>query len=147
MKLRSEASIYHNETCSEDKDKSFLLFLLHFKPRKKRFSGRKMVSLAIPQSEASSTGMSQIDEYISSSPTYQQVPDFQRVQITGDYASGVSCSWTLAAGKTLSFTVSALPFLPFLLREVLAHLPWVTYHCISKAICRDLYFCLASLFL
>nr|KAF6304592.1 adenosine monophosphate deaminase 1 [Pipistrellus kuhlii] len=58
--------------------------------RKKRFSGRKTVNLAIPQSETSSARMSQIDEYISSSPTYQEVPDFQRVQITGDYASGVT---------------------------------------------------------
>lgn len=59
--------------------------------------------------------MSQIDEYISSSPTYQEVPDFQRVQITGDYASGVSCSWSLTAGKTLSLIVSAsyFPPLPF----------------------------------
>eukprot|EP00071_Canis_lupus_P027019 XP_022260576.1 AMP deaminase 1 isoform X2 [Canis lupus familiaris] len=58
--------------------------------RKRRFKGRKTVNLSIPQSEASSTKLSHIDEYISSSPTYQTVPDFQRVQITGDYASGVT---------------------------------------------------------
>uniref|UniRef100_A0A8C9I8E0 AMP deaminase n=1 Tax=Piliocolobus tephrosceles TaxID=591936 RepID=A0A8C9I8E0_9PRIM len=56
--------------------------------RKKRFQGRKTVNLSIPLSETSSTKLSHIDEYISSSPTYQTVPDFQRVQITGDYASG-----------------------------------------------------------
>ncbi|EPY74500.1 AMP deaminase 1 [Camelus ferus] len=58
--------------------------------RKKRFFGRKTVSLSVPQSETTSTQLSRIDEYISSSPTYQTVPDFQRVQITGDYASGVT---------------------------------------------------------
>nr|XP_010342354.2 AMP deaminase 1 isoform X3 [Saimiri boliviensis boliviensis] len=57
--------------------------------RKKRFQGRKTVNLSIPLSETSSTKLSHIDEYISS-PTYQTVPDFQRVQITGDYASGVT---------------------------------------------------------
>ncbi|XP_032947833.1 AMP deaminase 1 isoform X3 [Rhinolophus ferrumequinum] len=58
--------------------------------RKRRFFGRKTVNLSVPQSETSSTKMSQFDEYISSSPMYQTVPDFQRVQITGDYASGVT---------------------------------------------------------
>lgn len=90
-------------------------FFFLFKPRKKRFFGRKTINLSVPQSETSSTKMSQIDEYISSSPTYQEVPDFQRVQITGDYASGVSSSWSLTAGKTLCLIVSAsyLPPLPF----------------------------------
>ncbi|XDA70334.1 hypothetical protein R6Z07F_000709 [Ovis aries] len=58
--------------------------------RKRRFFGRKTISLSVPQTETSSTKLSLIDEYISSSPTYQTVPDFQRVQITGDYASGVT---------------------------------------------------------
>ncbi|VTJ92294.1 Hypothetical predicted protein, partial [Marmota monax] len=57
---------------------------------KKRFQGRKTVNLSIPISETSSTKLSHIDECISSSPTYENVPDFQRVQITGDYASGVT---------------------------------------------------------
>ncbi|KAK7810451.1 hypothetical protein U0070_002847 [Myodes glareolus] len=58
--------------------------------RKRRFRGRKTVNLSIPQSETSSTKLSHIEEFISSSPTYESVPDFQRVQITGDYASGVT---------------------------------------------------------
>ncbi|XP_054368643.1 AMP deaminase 1 isoform X4 [Mirounga angustirostris] len=57
--------------------------------RKKRSHGQKTINLSIPQSETSSTKLSHINEYISS-PTYQTVPDFQRVQITGDYASGVT---------------------------------------------------------
>nr|XP_035944397.1 AMP deaminase 1 isoform X2 [Halichoerus grypus] len=57
--------------------------------RKKRSHGQKTINLSIPQSETSSTKLSHISEYISS-PTYQTVPDFQRVQITGDYASGVT---------------------------------------------------------
>ncbi|XP_060057819.1 AMP deaminase 1 isoform X3 [Erinaceus europaeus] len=56
--------------------------------RKKRFLGRKTVNLSVPQNETS-TKLSYIEEYISSSPAYKKVPDFQRVQITGDYASGV----------------------------------------------------------
>uniref|UniRef100_F6R4B7 AMP deaminase n=1 Tax=Monodelphis domestica TaxID=13616 RepID=F6R4B7_MONDO len=58
--------------------------------RKKRFGSRKTVTFSVPQSETSSTKLSHIEEYISSSPVYQTVPDFQRVQITGDYASGVT---------------------------------------------------------
>ena len=115
-----------------------------FKPRKKRFHGRKTVNLSIPQSEASSTKLSHIDEYISSSPTYQTVPDFQRVQITGDYASGVSCFFpsNVAAGKTQLDCFSFLTFLPFLLRKVLVHLSFAVLHyCISILICHDLYFC------
>ncbi|KAL0603617.1 AMP deaminase 1 [Plecturocebus cupreus] len=56
---------------------------------KKHFQGRKTVNLSIPLSETSSTKLSHSDEYISS-PTYQTVPDFQRVRITGDYASGAT---------------------------------------------------------
>ncbi|XP_067583455.1 AMP deaminase 1 isoform X3 [Pseudorca crassidens] len=58
--------------------------------RKKRSFGQRTISLSVPQSETSSTKLSHIDEYISSSPTYETVPDFQRVQITGDYSSGVT---------------------------------------------------------
>ncbi|XP_033052862.1 LOW QUALITY PROTEIN: AMP deaminase 1 [Trachypithecus francoisi] len=75
-----QAHIFHLETLSTSIEAR----------RKKRFQGRKTVNLSIPLSETSSTKLSHIDEYISSSPTYQTVPDFQRVQITGDYASGVT---------------------------------------------------------
>uniref|UniRef100_A0A2K5JRQ3 AMP deaminase n=2 Tax=Colobus angolensis palliatus TaxID=336983 RepID=A0A2K5JRQ3_COLAP len=75
-----QAHIFHLETLSTSIEAK----------RKKRFQGRKTVNLSIPLSETSSTKLSHIDEYISSSPTYQTVPDFQRVQITGDYASGVT---------------------------------------------------------
>lgn len=51
----------------------------------------KTIALAVPL--AQKTGLSTIDEIISTSPQYQSVPDFQRVQITGDYASGVGISW------------------------------------------------------
>ncbi|KAJ8784745.1 hypothetical protein J1605_008096 [Eschrichtius robustus] len=60
------------------------------RPRKKRFFGHKTISLSVPQSETSSTTLPHIDEYSSPSPAYQTVPDFQRVQITGDYSSGVT---------------------------------------------------------
>lgn len=130
------------------KSKIHPFIFLNFKPRKRRFFGRKTVNLSIPQSETSSTKMSHIDEYISSSPTYQTVPDFQRVQITGDYASGVSHSlvpppWDVAAGKT-AWLFQLLTFLYFLLRKVLAHLFFVILHsCISTPMCHGLYFCLA----
>ncbi|PNJ46222.1 AMPD1 isoform 2 [Pongo abelii] len=75
-----QAHVFHLETLSTSTEAR----------RKKRFQGRKTVNLSIPLSETSSTKLSHIDEYISSSPTYQTVPDFQRVQITGDYASGVT---------------------------------------------------------
>uniref|UniRef100_A0A8C5L8B7 AMP deaminase n=1 Tax=Jaculus jaculus TaxID=51337 RepID=A0A8C5L8B7_JACJA len=58
--------------------------------RKKHFQGRKTVNLSIPRSETSPTKLAQLDEFISSSSSYENVPDFQRVQITGDYASGVT---------------------------------------------------------
>uniref|UniRef100_A0A8C8ZT46 AMP deaminase n=1 Tax=Prolemur simus TaxID=1328070 RepID=A0A8C8ZT46_PROSS len=74
-----QAHIFHLETLSTSTEGR----------RKKRFFGRKTVNLSIPLSETSSTKLSHIDECISS-PTYQTVPDFQRVQITGDYASGVT---------------------------------------------------------
>lgn len=59
--------------------------------RKKHLLSLKTIALAIPL--AQKTGLSTIDEVISTSPHYQSVPDFQRVQITGDYASGVGISW------------------------------------------------------
>ncbi|XP_005389061.1 PREDICTED: AMP deaminase 1 isoform X1 [Chinchilla lanigera] len=75
-----QAHIFHKETLSTPLDGR----------RKRRFQGRKTVNLSIPLSETSSTKLSHIDECISSSSTYETVPDFQRVQITGDYASGVT---------------------------------------------------------
>lgn len=53
----------------------------------------KTIALAVPLAQKTTTGLSTIDEVISTSPQYQSVPDFQRVQITGDYASGVGISW------------------------------------------------------
>uniref|UniRef100_A0A8C3RS36 AMP deaminase n=1 Tax=Chelydra serpentina TaxID=8475 RepID=A0A8C3RS36_CHESE len=57
--------------------------------RKKRIS-LKTIALALPMTQTSATRLSTIDEFIAASPLYQAVPDFQRVQITGDYASGVT---------------------------------------------------------
>ncbi|KAL0605191.1 AMP deaminase 1 [Plecturocebus cupreus] len=74
-----QAHIFHLDTLSTSIEAS----------RKKHFQGQKTVNLPIPLSETSSTKLSHSDEYISS-PTYQTVPDFQRVQITRDYASGVT---------------------------------------------------------
>uniref|UniRef100_A0A8C6S1G2 AMP deaminase n=1 Tax=Nannospalax galili TaxID=1026970 RepID=A0A8C6S1G2_NANGA len=81
-----QAHIFHMESLSMSSDGR----------RKRRFQGRKTVNLSIPQSETSSTKLSHIEELISSSPTYESVPDFQRVQITGDYASG---EWKPQGGK------------------------------------------------
>ncbi|NWV01803.1 AMPD1 deaminase, partial [Upupa epops] len=58
--------------------------------RKKRLQRMKTIALAVPVAQKSITKMFTIDEVISTSPLYQTVPEFQRVQITGDYASGVT---------------------------------------------------------
>ncbi|KAM9217214.1 AMP deaminase 1 [Leptosomus discolor] len=58
--------------------------------RKKQLLRMKTIALAVPVAKQSITRLSTIDEVISTSPLYQTVPDFQRVQITGDYASGVT---------------------------------------------------------
>ncbi|XP_062461664.1 AMP deaminase 1 isoform X3 [Pezoporus occidentalis] len=58
--------------------------------RKKRLFRMKTIALAVPVAHKSITKLSAIEEVISTSPLYQTVPDFQRVQITGDYASGVT---------------------------------------------------------
>ncbi|NXU75124.1 AMPD1 deaminase, partial [Oreotrochilus melanogaster] len=58
--------------------------------RRKRLVHLKTIALAIPVAQKSITRLSDIDEVISTSPLYQAVPHFQRVQITGDYASGVA---------------------------------------------------------
>lgn len=49
----------------------------------------KTIALAVPVAQKSVTKLSTIEDVISTSALYQTVPDFQRVQITGDYASGV----------------------------------------------------------
>ncbi|KFO82682.1 AMP deaminase 1, partial [Cuculus canorus] len=58
--------------------------------KRKRLLRLKTIALAVPVAHKSTTKLSTIDEVISASPLYQTVPDFQRVQITGDYASGVT---------------------------------------------------------
>ncbi|KFP23390.1 AMP deaminase 1, partial [Colius striatus] len=58
--------------------------------RKKRLLRMKTIALALPVAQKSVTKLSVIDEVISTSSVYQTVPEFQRVQITGDYASGVT---------------------------------------------------------
>uniref|UniRef100_A0A8C4TNM9 AMP deaminase n=1 Tax=Falco tinnunculus TaxID=100819 RepID=A0A8C4TNM9_FALTI len=58
--------------------------------RRKRLLRLKTIALAVPVAQKSITSLSALDEVISTSPVYQTVPDFQRVQITGDYASGVT---------------------------------------------------------
>ncbi|XP_009871170.1 PREDICTED: AMP deaminase 1, partial [Apaloderma vittatum] len=58
--------------------------------RKKRLLRMNTIALAVPVAQKSLTRLSTIDEVISTTPLYQTVPDFQRVQITGDYASGVT---------------------------------------------------------
>uniref|UniRef100_A0A8D0L4U3 AMP deaminase n=1 Tax=Sphenodon punctatus TaxID=8508 RepID=A0A8D0L4U3_SPHPU len=61
--------------------------------RKKRHLRLKTIALVVPVAGKSATkplSMSTIDEVMSSTPLYQAVPEFQRVQITGDYAAGVT---------------------------------------------------------
>ncbi|NXC15431.1 AMPD1 deaminase, partial [Corythaeola cristata] len=58
--------------------------------RKKHRLRLKTIALAVPVAQKSITRLSTIEEVISTSSLYQTVPDFQRVQITGDYASGVT---------------------------------------------------------
>ncbi|XP_053249535.1 AMP deaminase 1 isoform X1 [Podarcis raffonei] len=58
--------------------------------RKKRLLRLKTIALLVPTAGKSSTKLSTLDEVISSSASYQAVPQFQRVQITGDYAAGVT---------------------------------------------------------
>ncbi|NXE38325.1 AMPD1 deaminase, partial [Ptilorrhoa leucosticta] len=51
---------------------------------------QKMTTLAMPVAPRSVPSQAVADEASSTCPQYQTVPDFQRVQITGDYASGVT---------------------------------------------------------
>ncbi|KYO48381.1 suppression of tumorigenicity 5 protein isoform B [Alligator mississippiensis] len=50
----------------------------------------KTIALVMPVAKRSSTKLSTIDEVMSTSSLYQAVPNFQRVQTTCDYASGVT---------------------------------------------------------
>ncbi|KFV64000.1 AMP deaminase 1, partial [Dryobates pubescens] len=58
--------------------------------RKKRLLRSQTIAFAVPGSQKSPTKLSTIAEVVPTSPLYETVPDFQRVQITGDYASGVT---------------------------------------------------------
>lgn len=77
--------------------------------RKKRLLRLKTIALAVPVAQKSITRLSTIDEVISTSPVYQTVPDFQRVQITGDYASGVGTCMAIPFPKLT--TISSSPCL------------------------------------
>lgn len=78
--------------------------------RKKRLFRLKTIALALPVAQKSATKLSAIDEVISTSSLYQTVPDFQRVQITGDYASGVgTCMATPFPVLTATRPVPARP--------------------------------------
>ena len=79
--------------------------------RKKRLLRLKTIALAVPVAHKSITRLSTIDEVISTSPLYQTVPDFQRVQITGDYASGVGTC--MAIPLPMLTTTSSSPCLSF----------------------------------
>ncbi|KAK9404597.1 AMP deaminase 1 [Crotalus adamanteus] len=58
--------------------------------RKKRLLRLKTIALVVPIAGQRSTKLSTLDEVISTTAMYEDVPKFQRVQITGDYAAGVS---------------------------------------------------------
>lgn len=61
-------------------------------PRRKKRLRLKTIALVMPVAKRSSTKLSTIDEVMSTSSLYQAVPNFQRVQTTCDYASGVRAS-------------------------------------------------------
>ncbi|NXQ35025.1 AMPD1 deaminase, partial [Alaudala cheleensis] len=58
--------------------------------RRKKLTRMKTTVLAPPMAPGSGPSPAVTEEANSSCPQYQGVPDFQRVQITGDYASGVT---------------------------------------------------------
>lgn len=62
---------------------------------RKKLLRMKTTVLAPPTVPMSVPSPAPIDEASSQCPQYKGVPDFQRVQITGDYASGVGTSWLL----------------------------------------------------
>lgn len=105
--------------------------------RKKHLLSLKTIALAIPL--AQKTGLSTIDEVISTSPHYQSVPDFQRVQITGDYASGVGISWPFNFPMRLP---------PHLVLACPSRVPTVTdihARCVEVVCAFQLYVCLISI--
>ncbi|XP_030077385.1 AMP deaminase 1 [Microcaecilia unicolor] len=55
--------------------------------RKMRLERLKEISLTVPEVEKCEASVTTVED---STPLYKRVPDFQRVQISGDYASGVS---------------------------------------------------------
>lgn len=59
---------------------------------RKKLIRMKTTTLAPPLAPGSGPSLAVIEEANSTSPQYQSVPDFQRVQISGDYASGVGTS-------------------------------------------------------
>lgn len=65
--------------------------------RKKRLQLLKSIVLKVPEEEKRVSAADAED----SAPLYQTVPEFQRVQITGDYASGVTVDDFELAGKGL----------------------------------------------
>ncbi|XP_060628557.2 AMP deaminase 1 isoform X2 [Anolis sagrei] len=58
--------------------------------KRKRLLRLKTIALVVPLIGKSSTKLSTLDEVMSTNTSYQTVPKFQRVQITGDYAAGVT---------------------------------------------------------
>ncbi|KAM5181535.1 AMP deaminase 1 [Mantella aurantiaca] len=66
--------------------------------RKKRLERLKNVILKVPEAEQKQV---LVADAADSSPLYKNVPEFQRVQITGDYASGVTVDDFELAGKGL----------------------------------------------
>ncbi|XP_053313540.1 AMP deaminase 1 isoform X2 [Spea bombifrons] len=66
--------------------------------RKKRLQRLKTIAIKVPEVEKELTIVHDSDD---STPLYLTVPDFQKVQITGDYASGVTVDDFDLAGKGL----------------------------------------------
>ncbi|NXX26600.1 AMPD1 deaminase, partial [Nicator chloris] len=60
--------------------------------RRKKLIRMKTTVLAPPTAPGSAPSLAAPEDASSTCPQYQAVPDFQRVQITGDYASGVGTS-------------------------------------------------------
>ncbi|XP_075052400.1 AMP deaminase 1 isoform X2 [Mixophyes fleayi] len=66
--------------------------------RKKRLQRLKTIVVRVPEAEQKQVA---VEDAADSTPLYKTVPDFQRVQITGDYASGVTVDDFELAGKGL----------------------------------------------
>lgn len=76
-----------------------------FPRSRKKLIRMKTVALALSVAPRSGSSLAVTEEANSTCPQYQAVPDFQRVQITGDYASGVGTS--MAAPFPMLVTPSA----------------------------------------